>query len=400
MSRFRFAVSRIVTLGFFLCFAACMSSGEAAAADPLSAVKTQADLDALIAKSSDAAVKKALTAHSADILAAVAGKASVERVTAILDAAHGSYEKTNVTPADLQAAFGGPSTLFDSLKLVSLAATGLSIKEKRTTDPFNQAFYEDLSRIPGLESINIINTTAENDWLIPLALIKTLKTLRITNQSKLDDAGLAHLAPLKQLESFGYVGTKMTGAPFKDFRGWTNLKTASFRGSKMSDAGLEALCEAFPNLKSLVLAHGQFSDVAVARLASLTQLTGLEIGSHHTTPQGLKHITGLPLEYLQLGDGLDSSAGIAVISGIKTLKRLTLTNSKATTDEDLLVVAGMKHLEHLELGNLEITPERVAVLKQFAFLKSMRLVRRPVAYDADLQAKLKAALPQTTLTFE
>ena len=378
MSRFRFVVSRIVTLGFFLCFAASMSSGKAAAADPLAAVKSPTDLDALIAKTPDAAVKKALTAHSADILAAVAGKASVERVTAILDAAHGSYEKTNVTPADLQAAFGGPSALFDSLKLVSLAATGLSIKEKRTTDPFNQAFYEDLSRIPGLESINIINTTAENDWLIPLA----------------------HLAPLKQLESFGYVGTKMTGAPFKDFRGWTNLKTASFRGSKMSDAGLEALCEAFPNLKSLVLAHGQFSDVAVARLANLTQLTGLEIGSHNTTPQGLKHITGLPLEYLQLGDGLDASAGIAVISSIKTLKRLTLTNSKATTDDDLRVVAAMKHLEHVELGNLEITPERVDVLREFAFLKSMRLVRRPVAYDAELQAKLKAALPQTTLTFE
>ena len=60
----------------------------------------------------------------------------------------------------------------------------------------------------------------------------------------------------------------------------------------------------------------------------------------------------------------------------------------------------MKQLDHLELGNLEIPDERVVVLREFAFLKSMRLVRRPQAYDAELQAKLKTVLPHTTLSFE
>jgi hypothetical protein len=370
------------------------------AADPLTAIKSQADLDGLIGSTQNAALRQALKDRSAEILVAAAAQPAIGRVTAKLDEARGTYEKMNTTPADLQAALGGPSAVFDTLKSVNLAATGLTIKEKRTTDPFDQTFYEDLARVPGLETINIINTTAENAWLAPLAGIPSLKILRITNQSKLDDAGLALLAPLRQLESFGYVGTKMTGAPFRDFKGWTNLKTASFRGSKMSDEGLIALCEAFPNLKSLVLAHGQFSDVAVAHLASLKQLTGLEIGSHHTTPAALKHITALPLEYLQLGDGLDASEGIRIIAGIKTLKRLTLTNSKPTTDDDLRVVAGMKHLDHVELGNLEITEARIPVLAEFAFLKSMRLVRRPQPYEPELQAKLKAALPNTALAFE
>lgn len=392
--------SRLVAAALSACLAVHMTGGMVQAADPLANVKTRADLDAVIAATAAPATREALTAHAAEIVAAAERKQNVDELVGILTAASATFEKANATPQDLRVAFGGPSALFDDLKAINLAASGLTIKEKRKTDPFDQAFYERLGKLTAIENLIIINTTAENDWLVPLAKLKSLKMLRIINQSKLDDAGLAHLAPLNQLESFGYIGTKMTGAPFRDFRGWSVLKTASFRGSQMSDAGLEALCDAFPNLQSLVLAHGHFSDTAVARVASLTQLKGLEIGSPKATPQCLKHIVGLPLEYLQLGDGLDASAGIAIISQIKTLKRLTLTNCKNATDDDLRSVAGMKSLEHLETSSLDLPPERLPLIKEFAFLKSMRLLKRPMPYDAEMQAKLKELLPHTALTFE
>lgn len=40
------------------------------------------------------------------------------------------------------------------------------MKGKRETDPFDQAFYEHLGHISDLESLTILNTTAQNDWLI------------------------------------------------------------------------------------------------------------------------------------------------------------------------------------------------------------------------------------------
>jgi hypothetical protein len=373
---------------------------KAVAADPLAAIKTKADLEALIAATSDAAKKKTLETHTADILAAVARKPHVEFVSATVEKAKGTFEKLNTTPEALAKVMDGPSALFDSLKLVSLASTDLGVKSKLPVDPYDQEFYVRVSQINDLEDLIIMHTTAQDAWLEPLGKMTSLKSLRIINQAKLTDAGLAHLAGLKQLEYFSYIGTNMTGAPFKDFKGWTNLKRSSYRGSKMSDAGLTALCEAFPNLEVLVLAHGQFTDDAVAHVAKLKKLTGLEIGSPKATPQSLKSIVALPLEYLQLGDGLDASAGIALIKDIKTLKRLTLTNCAKTTDDDLKTVAAMKHLENLEMGNLDIQEERLPLLKEFAFLKALRVTRPAKPYAPDVQAKIKAVLPDVAVKFE
>ena len=74
-------------------------------------------------------------------------------------------------------------------------------------------------------------------------------------------------------------------------------------------------------------------------------------GAAKATPASLKHIQAMPLEYLQLGEGFDKSESLPMIAGIKALKRLTLTNCRATTDDDLKQLAAMKHLESLELGS-------------------------------------------------
>lgn len=391
-------------LGLAFACIACITflaeRAEAAVTDRLATVKSRADLDALIGATPDAAAKESLQKHAAEILAAAARKPHLDAVVRTLDEARGTYERINLTPEGLQAALGGPSALFDGLKTVSLADAGLGVKAKRETDPFDQAFYEHLPHIAGLEGVVIMHTTCQNAWLAPLATIKTLRQLRIINQAKLNDEGLALLAPLNQLETFSFIGTAMTGAPFKNFGVWPNCKQSSYRGSRMSDEGLIALCAAFPNLESISLAHGHFSDAAVAHAAKLKNLKGLEIGSRLATPECLKSLVGLKLEYLQLGDGLDASAGIAILPQIATLKRLTLTQCQATTDDDLAKVAGMKHLESLELGNLPLPAERVATLKPFAFLKTLRITNPRNPFDDQTKAAVQAALPGVTIAFQ
>lgn len=366
----------------------------------LSSVKSQADLEALTSATSDKVLKQALRDHAAAILSAVAERPHIEAVIRTIEAAPGKVQKINTTPESLKTAAGGEVALFDTLKLVDLAMPNAGPHDHRKSDPFDAAFFEHLGHISALESLNIIATKASDDWITPLTRLTGLKSLKFTNNGNLTDTGLQKLAGLRQMESFSFVGTGMQGHAFAAFDGWTRLKSSSFRGSKLDDEGLRLLCERFSSLESLSLAHAKFTNTGAPHLAKLTRLKSLELGTPNATPESLHHIASLPLENLQLGEGFESPACIPLIQSISTLRRLTLTNAKDLTDEDLKAVAALKQLESLELNNLPLPDERLLQLKAFSFLKSFRLVRRPQAYPAGTQAQIKALLPAVALKFD
>ena len=308
----------------------------------------------------------------------------VEAVTQIVEGAKGKVEKT----ADGQ-----------SLRLVDLAVPGAGPHDHRTEDPYDAAFFEHLGHITTLESLNIISTKFNDDWMPHIAKLTNLRTLRFTNNGKLTDAGMEHLAGLKNLENFSFVGTAITGNAYAKFDGFTKLTRVSHRGSSINDEGLKQLCEHLPNLESISLAHAKFTDAGAPNLATLARLKGLELGTSQATPQALASIAKLPLEYLQLGEGFEAPECIPLIKGIATLKRLTLTNAAKFTDADLTTVAGLTQLEHLEL-KAPFPDERLPLLKDFAFLKSMRLVPAKDPFTTEIQAKIKALLPKTEIQFK
>jgi hypothetical protein len=285
-----------------------------------------------------------------------------------------------------------------SLNLVDLAVPKAGPHDHRLDDPYDAAFFEHLGHITTLESLNVISTKFNDEWMPHIAGLTRLKTLRFTNNGKLTDAGMVQLAGLKDLESFSFVGTAMTGRAYASFEGFTKLVKVSHRGSSIDDEGLKALCEHLPHLESISLAHAKFTDAGAPHLAKLTRLTGLELGAH-ATPAALKNITSLPIEYLQLGEGFDKSESIPIIREMKTLKRLTLTNCKATSDDDLKVLATMTQLESLELGSLELSEARLPHLQGFSFLKSITFALRPTGYPAGLQTAIKALLPEVDVKF-
>lgn len=310
----------------------------------------------------------------------------VEAVTRIVEGAKGKVEKTE----DGQ-----------SLRLVDLQVPNAGPHDHRKDDPYDAAFFEHLSHIITLESLNVISTKANDEWIAPLGKLTNLKTLRFTNNGKLTDAGMEHFAGLKNLEAFSFVGTQITGKAYAKFEGFTKLIKVSHRGSSINDEGLAELCAHLPNLESISLAHAKFTDAGAVHLAKLTKLKGLEIGTSEATPQALTHLAKLPLlESLQLGEGFDSIECIPLIKGIATLRRLTLTNATKLTDAELKTVTCLTQLEHLELGKVPFPDERLPVVKDFAFLKSMRLVPVKDPFSDEAQAKIKLLVPKTALQFK
>ncbi len=308
----------------------------------------------------------------------------VEAVLRTVEGAKGKVEKTE----DGQ-----------NLKLVDLAVPGAGPHDHRSEDPYDAVFFEHLGHIETLESLNVISTKFNDDWIPNIAKLTNLKSLRFTNNGKLTDAGMEQLAGLKNLESFSFVGTQITGKAYAKFEGFTKLTNVSHRGSSIDDEGLKQLCEHLPNLKSISLAHAKFSDAGAPSLAKLTNLKGLEIGTRNATSKTLQSLTSLPLEYLQLGEGFTSGDCIPLIQGISTLRRLTLTEAKGLTDEDLKSVARLTQLESLEFSALDLPEERVSQLSAFSFLKTLTLALRPKGYPEETQAKIKALLPKVEVKF-
>ncbi len=318
-------------------------------------------------------------------VSAYAVDAHVEAVTRIVTGAKGKIELT---------------TDGQGIKLIDLNVPGAGPHDHRKDDPYDAAFFEHVGHLSTLESLNIISTKFNDDWMPSLAKLTNLKALRFTNNGKLTDAGMAQLAGLKNLENFSFVGTQMTGKAYAQFEGFAKLTRVSHRGSSIDDEGLRQLCDHLPNLESISLAHAKFTDAGAPHLAKLTKLKGLELGTSKATPQALKAITKLPLESLQLGEGFESVACIAIVKDIASLRRLTLTNAQAITDADLQVIAGLTQLDHLEIDKMPLSDERIPALKPFAFLKSMRLVPVKAPFSPEQQAKIQAALPKTKLEFK
>jgi len=306
----------------------------------------------------------------------------VDAVIRTVEAAKGKVEKTESG---------------QSLKLVDLAVPNTGPHDHRKDDPYDAAFFEHLGNITTLESLNVISTKFNDEWMPSIAKLTNLKTLRFTNNGKLTDAGMVQLAGLKNLTSFSFVGTAITGRAYAKFEGFTKLTRVSHRGSRIDDEGLKELCEHLPNLESLSLAHAKFTDVGAPNLAKLSKLKSLELGAS-ATPASLKNITSLPLESLQLGEGFDRSESLPIIKEIKTLKRLTLNNCKDTTDDDLQLLATMTQLESLELGKLERPETHLPQLGAFSFLKELKFYF-PERYSPETQAKIRALLPEVEVKF-
>lgn len=308
----------------------------------------------------------------------------VEAVIRTVEAAKGKVEKTG----DGQ-----------SLKLVDLAVPNAGPHDHRKDDPYDAAFFEHLGHITTLESLNVIATRANDEWIKPLGKLTNLKTLRFTNNGKLTDAGMETFAGLTNLETFSFVGTGITGRAYAKCTGWTKVTRVSHRGSSINDEGLKELCEHLPNLESISLAHARFTDAGAVHLAKLTKLKSLELGSQNATPAALASLASLPLESIQLGEGFHAAAAFTAVKAIPTLRTLSVTDGSELTEADLILLAGITRLESLIMDKLPLPDERLPQLSAFSHLKTLSLALRPEGYPPETRAKVKALLPKVEVKF-
>jgi len=389
-----------------------------AAAPDLSKITSRADLDAVIAATSDATLKQALTDNAAAILAAADRHPHVEAVIRTIKSAPGTFTKINTTPEALKKAAGGDIALFDTLTLVSTAILNGHAHDNRDVkaDPYDGALIEHLGHIQTLETVRFVTAKQiEESWLPLFLKLNNLKSLTIDNRGsavplgdtalaklqpltklpglkslslhyfKATDAGLEHLVGLKNLESFS-LRANLPGHAFAKFEGWTNLKSIAFHGNGIDDEGLGYICERFPNLESLNLIHARvLTDASAVHLLKLKKLKSIILNGPKMTAAWHGNLSTLPLESLSVsqGNALPAAQAIAGARSIPTLRRFAV-DGRTLTDADLTALASMTQLESLSLGDIDLPASRSCMpshiskpSRSFATAKATPKKRRP-----------------------
>ena len=403
----------------------CALTTVSAFAVDLPKITSRADLDAVIADTTDAVFKKALTDNAAAILSAVEQHPHIEAVIRAIESSPGTFKKINATPESLKAAAGGEIAIFDTLTLVSTSILGgkAHVYRKLDEDPYDAAFVEHLGHIPALEYVTIVATKIEDSWLPPLLKLTNLKSLSIEGHGKLGDdslaqlqqltklpgltalelvgfkateVGLEQLAGLKNLERFAFIGFPIPGHSLAKFEGWTKLKSLNFHSNNLDDEGMGYVCERFPNLEFIKLWHSQsLTDASAEHLKKLSKLKGIEISCKKATAALFKDMKQLPLEYVALEYGVNAPAAeaIANVKSIPTLRRLQIEGN-LLTDSDLTLLANVTQLKELAFNGLDLPDARLPQLQAFSFLKSVTFTRYDKSYPPETQAKIKALLPK------
>lgn len=402
------------------------------AAPDLSKVTSRADLDAVIATTTDAALKQALSNHADAIIAAAQRHPHVVAVIATIEKAPGTFTKINTTPEALKKAAGGDLPIFGTLTQVSTNILGGKAHDhrKESEDPYNAAFIEHLGHISSLETIKLEASGIQDAWVAPLLKLKNLKNLSVSGFGRLGDASLTQfqrltecpdlthlelayfgaatnagweqLSGLNNLEFFSPRGARFPGHCFAKFKGWTQLKNINFHSNGLDDEGLGYVCENFPNLEFIKLWHSQLiTDASAEHLKKLKNLKGMEISCSKATAALVKHLGQLPMEYVALEYGVNTpaSSAIATVKSIPTLRRLKLVGVPLS-DADLVALTSATQIEELSIGVDDLPDERLHQLQAFSFLKSLRLVPAKKPFSPETQAKIQALLPKTKLEFQ
>jgi hypothetical protein len=195
-----------------------------------------------------------------------------------------------------------------------------------------------------------------NDDYRQLGKLTRVKNLSLNRG--LTDSAIALLSGLSEVETFGCNGGGFSDEGLKPLAKFKKLRYVAFfhPGKDFCGAGLAYLAE-LPNLEGLTVAGSfAFNDKGMDAVAKLTHLKSFRSWHAGQTDVGMKKLRELKnLKSVNLG------------------QRLTYKPPACPTDETLAVLAEMKALEAIDLGEARLTLAALGKLKQLPALKRLTL---------------------------
>ncbi len=288
-----------------------------------------------------------------------------------------------------QFAAAEPATAGDvQLAKTRLDALGKSAKYRLEDDgKFTEISVEDgadltaddvaiLGRLTELKKLRILNCRVLDDAMVGrLAGLRKLDTLALTN-SAITDAGVQAIVQsfpdLVELDLSS--NTNMTGAALKMIAGLAKLERLTLLQNRFNDLHTRRLSK-MPQLRTLDLrGNMEAGDMTLAVVGKLPQLTGLKHRSTAVTDLGLTDLAASPsLESLLMQDFAITNAAGPQLARLPKLSSLEIFRCQGFGSEGILALAGMP-LTRLTLRDLpDAGDPALAVLDSLPHLKRLYL---------------------------
>jgi len=258
-----------------------------------------------------------------------------------------------------------------------------------------------------LAELDFSGSEIQDAGLSHLAALKNLRVLKLTDAKGVTDAGVAHLRGLTGLRRLYLARTGITGACLAHVAGMTQLQSLSVAAAPVPGNSLVYL-EELGHLEDLDLSGTRVNDAGLNHLRNLRELKTLNLWSmkligdaglgslqnlnlrtlwltgSRITDRGLAHLERMTeLRDLILGGCQISDAGLNHLRNLKQLDRLALGDT-LVSNAGLRIVKGFPRLRYLYLNGTRVTGDGLELLKDLTELIELDL-RNTRTHDTDLR---------------
>jgi len=222
-----------------------------------------------------------------------------------------------------------------------------------------------LAKLWKLRSVDLSVSKIGDDGLVYIE--KAPLEILILAETQITDAGMVHVAKMKQLQSLDLYDTKIGDAGLAQLSGLTSIQVLKIGGTQVTSAGLGYLLP-LKLLKELDVndLKDNLTDKGLATISKFSNLSQLNIANDRATATGIGDLANLP----KLGN-------------------LSLARNKLSAAE-LHALAKLKHLEVLDLEATGVTIQDLDTLaKELPLLRQVCAENCPKISPADRQQFLK-----------
>jgi hypothetical protein len=239
--------------------------------------------------------------------------------------------------------------------------------------------------------------------------VKLVETKGVVTSAEIGDCSAWTEEDFRRVGQLSHLKTLAVGAGLGDaalplWSGLGELESLQTNLSKITDDGVKGLA-ALRGLKTLKFFHPckEFSGAGLAALSEMPALERLTVaGSLAFNDDGMAAVAKLTrLKEFRTWHAGQTIEGVKKLKELPNLQQLTLGQRLAykppttLSDETLAVLAELKSLESLQLEEARLTKDALVRLKQLPKLKKLILEGIDLA-EADVAA-LRAELPQADL---